>query len=686
MCIIDPDDGDDTSIVRVLAADPSASDEGMVVRPLQATHDLLNANANLQVGNTDVGSTNPVDVQIGDGTNQATVTAGGDLQVTLDSETITVTATDLDIRNLSSGQDSVDTELPAAAALSDAFANPTAPAVGAFLMGYDGATDWERVQVTGGAVHVHDGGGTISVDGTVTADAGSGPWPVTDNAGSLTVDAPTSTPVNVQVGDGTNQASVTAGGDLQITLAGESVTVTGTVTADQGTPQTAANGWPIRASDGSNLINVGDNANSAVRVNIVAGAAGGVTHTDDAVFTGASDDIVPMGALYDTTPPTITDGNAGIPRMNSSRQLYVDIAAASAGALAVSATDLDIRNLTPATDTVQIGDGTETALVTAAGSLAIDIAEASATVTVSATDLDIRNLSSGQDSVDTELPAAAALTDAFANPTAPAVGAFLMGWDGSTDWERLQNTSGALHIHDGGNTITVDGTVTANAGSGPWPVTDNAGSLTVDAPVGTPVNVQLSDGTDTAIINGSGHLAIDIATATATVPVSAASPLEVVGDVADDVAAAGNPVLQGGVARTTDRTAVAAGDAVYTSHDILGKVVTSPYTAPDQIVWGNLTKSTTGYATLVSAPGAGVRNYITSVSISNSSGTATLCTLRDSVTTANSMSFYCAASGGGASHVMPVPWRLTANAALEVDIGAALSSLYFTAQGFKAAA
>lgn len=44
------------------------------------------------------------------------------------------------------------------------------------------------------------------------------------------------------------------------------------------------------------------------------------------------------------------------------------------------------------------------------------------------------------------------------------------------------------------NPLPISGTVTANAGTGPFPVNDNAGSLTVDAPVGTPVNVRLSDG------------------------------------------------------------------------------------------------------------------------------------------------------------------------------------------------
>lgn len=42
--------------------------------------------------------------------------------------------------------------------------------------------------------------------------------------------------------------------------------------------------------------------------------------------------------------------------------------------------------------------------------------------------------------VDTELPAAAALADATANPTVPGVGAFLMGWNGTT-WDRFRPSS-----------------------------------------------------------------------------------------------------------------------------------------------------------------------------------------------------------------------------------------------------
>lgn len=63
-------------------------------------------------------------------------------------------------------------------------------------------------------------------------------------------------------------------------------------------------------------------------------------------------------------------------------------------------------------------------------------------------------------SVDTELPAAASLTDDFANPTAPAVGAFGMLWDGAT-WDRMPGNSadGVLVNLGTNNDVTFSGAV-----------------------------------------------------------------------------------------------------------------------------------------------------------------------------------------------------------------------------------
>src|SRR3990167_1601023 len=46
------------------------------------------------------------------------------------------------------------------------------------------------------------------------------------------------------------------------------------------------------------------------------GGTGGTAATDNSAFTGGATSVTPMGALYDTTPPAITDGNVGAPRMS----------------------------------------------------------------------------------------------------------------------------------------------------------------------------------------------------------------------------------------------------------------------------------------------------------------------------------------------------------------------------------
>ena len=64
-----------------------------------------------------------------------------------------------------------------------------------------------------------------------------------------------------------------------------------------------------------------DESNDALKVNIVAGAAGGVSHVDDAAFTVATDDIVPAGGLYQSSRDSVDDGDAGVLAMTAQRAL-----------------------------------------------------------------------------------------------------------------------------------------------------------------------------------------------------------------------------------------------------------------------------------------------------------------------------------------------------------------------------
>jgi len=209
--------------------------------------------------------------------------------------------------------------------------------------------DQQVIKVALGATGVVDkildaGQKTMAGSLPVAIASDQGAIPVTDNAGSLTVDAPTATPVPAAI----------------------------TTTADV-------------------LVKPGDSVNNAIRVNIVAGAgSGGTSAVDNSVFTGGTTNVTPMGAIFDATPPTITDGNVGAPRMSSTRILLVDgsgatqpvsgtVAATQSGAWSLSANQsvnvAQINGITPL-----MGNG-----VTGTGSQRVTIASDNTAFSVNAT-------------------------------------------------------------------------------------------------------------------------------------------------------------------------------------------------------------------------------------------------------------------------------------------------------------
>lgn len=103
---------------------------------------------------------------------------------------------------------------------------------------------------------------------------------------------------------------------------------------------------------------------------------------------------------------------------------------------------------------------------------------------------------SGAVTADTELPAASALADTDANPTTSRVGANGLLWNG-TSWDRAPgDKTNGLKVQSAQLPSALDGSGFLKVHEqGVAHIDDNSGSLTVDAPVGTPVFVRLSDGT-----------------------------------------------------------------------------------------------------------------------------------------------------------------------------------------------
>jgi len=131
------------------------------------------------------------------------------------------------------------------------------------------------------------------------------------------------------------------------------------------------------------------------------------------------------------------------------------------------------------------------------------------------------------------------------------------------------------------------------------------------------------------------------------------------GQVAHDAAVAGRPVHTAGVATSSEQTAVASGDVVYSSHTLSGKQLTQPYSTRPNF-WryaapaGGLV-NTTG-VTAKAAPPAGSRNCITSIQVMNThQTTSTEIEVRDGAAGTVLWRGWAQAGGGGAAANLPVP-------------------------------
>ena len=372
----------------------------------------------------------------------------------------------------------------------------------------------------------------------------------------------------------------------------------------------------------------------------------------------------------------------------------------------------------------------------------------------------------------------------MANPTTPLVGACLAAFDGTT-WDRVTNgggveatalrvtvandSTGLISVDDNAGSLTVDGTVTANAGTGTFttsdtatlvddagfsagssrvmtigailddvgpdtideedigavrmsanrnlyvrirdnagnerglnidasgralvdasgvavPVTDNAGSLTVD-------NAQLSvvgSGTEAAAMrvtiatDSTGVLSVDdnggLLTVDGTVSVNlnaGTNTNEVVGDAAHDAAAAGNPVAIGGISQDMDDTAPpnqvsAEGEATRLACDRDGALFVRPF---GPRIWSYHENSSSALtdAEVHAAPAAGLSLYVGTIIVSTGAATAMNIFLEEGASTVLGPWYLEAVSGRGLALQFNPPKKITAATALTITTSAAIA-------------
>lgn len=246
-------------------------------------------------------------------------------------------------------------------------------------------------------------------------------------------------------------------------------------------------------------------------------------------------------------------------------------------------------------------------------------------------------------------------------------------------------------------------------------VTDNSGSLTVDAPVGTPVFVRLSDGTSAIstlpvslasvpshAVTNAGTFAVQAAqSGTWTVGLSASQTLATVttvttvttcstlttltgGGVAHDGVDSGNPIKVGGraLAGLSGTTLVAASDRSDLITGLDGALLVRG-TPLEDIVSGVASITDGSSTSVIAAQGAGVKVYLTDVTIANSSATAVIVDIRDGAAGSVKWTFPAPANTSGVTHRFGSPIPFSANTAVCADPSAAASTVTVSIAGFK---
>jgi hypothetical protein len=173
-----------------------------------------------------------------------------------------------------------------------------------------------------------------------------------------------------------------------------------------------------------------------------------------------------------------------------------------------------------------------------------------------------------------------------------------------------------------------------------------------------------------------------------TQPVSIATNTPV-GNVAHDGVDSGAPIKVGGRARSSEIAAVSSDDRSDFVTDLTGKQIVLPYANPENFVSGAITSAMTGTTStsLIAAPASGLRNYITTIVVSNSHATVgTDIAIQDGSGGTTLMTIPAASVYGGAVINLPVPLRqpttATAIYCANVTTGA---STKVSAVGYKGA-
>lgn len=212
------------------------------------------------------------------------------------------------------------------------------------------------------------------------------------------------------------------------------------------------------------------------------------------------------------------------------------------------------------------------------------------------------------------------------------------------------NTNGAgaasVNIQDGGNSITVDGSVSIGSSVTPGTAATNLGkaedSVAASGDVGV-FALGVANEAQTTLAADGDYIARAADTKGNTM---------VVGNIAHDGVDAGNPVKVGGQARITNPVAVVDGDRVNAIFDKLGKQVVVGSIRVLKARQVTIITASTAETTIVTAGAAGVFKDLYSLLLTNTSATATEVLIRDA-TAGGTISSFMVPAGATVGFILP---------------------------------
>lgn len=177
-----------------------------------------------------------------------------------------------------------------------------------------------------------------------------------------------------------------------------------------------------------------------------------------------------------------------------------------------------------------------------------------------------------------------------------------------------------------------------------------------------------------------------IATGTQAVPSTQYLSTVGAGDIAHDAPDTGsNPLKIGGVARSAEAAVVGHTDRVNAVFDLVGKQIVLPYANPENFFSAAPAGVTTTTSTLlIASPGAGLRYYITQITVSNKHATAgTDVLIQDGNGGATLVAIPAASLWGGAVLAFPTPIRQPTLATALYFAAVAAADVRVSISGYK---